>query len=766
MVCLKRSIIASALLGIFCSSCFAAAIEKSSLHWALNSGEIAADDCTITDDGEAYYLTAAQSESLSITADAPVRFHFVNSLSDEEKWQLYSLTLLQTQTARVDLKTPISIVLETDNHESTVGLHSINLQETVGESLRIEVIGRNSGWATNSVAWLVSQSQADPLPEKLHLSATAINTEIQGDSSAIALKIENAAFSHAGEFHLLANQQSSEGLLSEAAAIKLTDSQIELKSTGNSRLKGDIIFEDMGGEPNSLQLTLANPDDHWSGRVYSYFDSQTIQPMTLTLANGATWSTTLTSSLETFHWKKGGILDISEASEPVDIGLRDHSDVDNSHKTYVETGAVLRIKVTDQDIGTGSAQGRFKLQIEDINAVDKNSEILVQIIDEREKTADQTEGLDIGLVRFNTVAGGIHFAADQYRYETALGTYETVAEFGSAPDLGTVINAIGTERIGLSTLSQNRVDYLSGEIIAHEMLLTNTARQLSSRFGDEFGKPQRGLWVDLSVAQTDLDFNDGQRGQTLKSKTLTIGYDHAMDMKALDDGFVGLWSAFGQNESDFSQGSAEADHWAAGLYAGGYSSDRRKMMIHAFYSQANGDFTSQAYAADDRAATALTFDTKSNAYGLGLYIGFPLVEPGNQRYAIEPFIAADTYWIKPKNEQNGEVGFASETIHQSVARIGVQGAYNLSQFDQRLTLKSDFFWAHRFAGAHELIGTEAGQREAFQTEDLQESWAEAGFGVLWTVKDQLSISGSVRGALAQEVTPKYRINLLAQYFFK
>ena len=84
MVCLKRSIIASALLGIFCSSCFAAAIEKSSLHWALNSDEIAADDCTITDDGEAYYLTAAQSESLSITADAPVRFHFVNSLSDEE----------------------------------------------------------------------------------------------------------------------------------------------------------------------------------------------------------------------------------------------------------------------------------------------------------------------------------------------------------------------------------------------------------------------------------------------------------------------------------------------------------------------------------------------------------------------------------------------------------------------------------------------------------------------------------------------------------
>ena len=137
--------------------------------------------------------------------------------------------------------------------------------------------------------------------------------------------------------------------------------------------------------------------------------------MTLTLANGATWSTTLTSSLETFHWKKGGVLDISEASEPVDIGLRDHSDVDNSHKTYVETGAVLRIKVTDQDIGTGSAQGRFKLQIEDINAVDKNAEILVQIIDEREKTADQTEGLDIGLVRFNTVAGGIHFAADQYR---------------------------------------------------------------------------------------------------------------------------------------------------------------------------------------------------------------------------------------------------------------------------------------------------------------------------------------------------------------
>ena len=113
MVCLKRSIIASALLGIFCSSCFAAAIEKSSLHWALNSGEIAADDCTITDDGEAYYLTAAQSESLSITADAPVRFHFVNSLSDEEKNMLVKFLKYEAHREDIPVLSNVDFVYRT-----------------------------------------------------------------------------------------------------------------------------------------------------------------------------------------------------------------------------------------------------------------------------------------------------------------------------------------------------------------------------------------------------------------------------------------------------------------------------------------------------------------------------------------------------------------------------------------------------------------------------------------------------------------------------
>lgn len=762
MICFKQSVLTSTLLGLFCSSCFATTTNSENApHWVLNSTKITVNDCTINDIGETFYSTHNAPAPLSISAQAPSHYQFENTLVGT----LFSFTLLETQTNEVYLQTPIALTLETKNLEETTGLRTDGLEKMIGESLSIQTVAHNHLGSTNSTAWYILNSQIDPLPQRLYLSATAINEASDGGSSAVALKIENSAFSHHGQFNLLAEEESVNKSLSEAAAIKLTNSQISLESTGNSHLTGDILFDDIGGEPNSLQLSLTHPDDRWSGRVYSFYDTQAIQPMTLTLANGATWSTTMTSSLETFHWRKGGVLDISEATEPVDIGLRANSDVDNTHKTYVETGAVLRIKVTDKDIGTGGVGNRYKLQIEDITAIDQNAEILVQIIDEREKTANQTEGLDIGLVRFNTVAGGIHFAADQYRYETALGTYETVAEFGSSTDLGTVINAIGTERIGLSTLSQNRVDYLSTEIIAHEMLLTHTASILPARFNDGFGQPQRGLWADLSIAETDLEFNDGGRDQTLKSQTLIIGYDHELELKVLDEGFAGLWAAFGQNDTKFSQGSADSDQWAVGLYAGGYSSDQRKMLIHAFYSQSKGDFTSLAYAADDRAATPMTFDTQSDAYGAGLYIGFPLIEPGTRNYAIEPYIAGDTYWIKPKHAQTGEVGFESETIHQSVARVGIQSAYRFEQNENRLTLKGNLFWAHRFAGTHELIGTESGLRETFQTEDLQESWAEVGIGIQWAIKDQLNLSGSVRGALAQEVTPKYRINLQAQYFF-
>ena len=762
MVFFKQTVLTSTLLGLFCSSCFATTAQSETApHWDLSSTDITAENCAEIDIDWAFYLKHTSTETLFISAQAPSHYQFENPLVGT----LFSFTLLDAQTNEVHLQTPIALTLETKNLEETTGLRTDGLEKMIGESISIETSAQNKGMQTSSTAWYILNSQSDPLPQTLSLSATAINEASDGGSSAVALKIENSAFSHHGQFNLLAEEESVNKSLSEAAAIKLTNSQISLESTGNSHLTGDILFDDIGGEPNSLQLSLTHPDDRWSGRVYSFYDTQAIQPMTLTLANGATWSTTMTSSLETFHWKKGGVLDISEATEPVDIGLRANSDVDNTHKTYVQTGAVLRIKVTDKDIGTGGVGNRYKLQIEDITAIDQNAEILVQIIDEREKTANQTEGLDIGLVRFNSVAGGIHFAADQYRYETALGTYETVAQFGSSTDLGTVINAIGTERIGLSTLSQNRVDYLSAEIIAHEMLLTHTASMLPARFNDAFGQPQRGLWADFSIAETELEFNDGEREQTLKSQTLTVGYDHALELKVLEEGFAGLWAAFGQNDIDFSQGSADADQWAIGLYAGGYSSDHRKMLIHAFYGQAKGDFTSLAYAADDRAATPMTFDTQSDVYGAGLYIGFPLIEPGSQNYAIEPYIAGDTYWIKPKHSQNGEVGFESETIHQSVARIGIQSAYQFEQNDNRIALKGDLFWAHRFAGTHELIGTESGLRETFQTEDLQESWAEAGLGIQWSIKDQLNLTISVRGALSKEVTPKYRMTLQAQYFF-
>ena len=566
MIRFKQTVLTSTLLGLFCSSCFAATAQSETApHWKLNSTDIAAENCAEIDFDWAYYLKHNSTEALFISAQAPSHYQFENTLVGT----LFSFTLLKAQTNNVHLQTPVALTLETKNLEETIGLRTDGLEKMIGESLSIQTVAHNRLGSTNSTAWYILNSQSDPLPSQLHLSATAINTEENSDSYATALKIENSAFSHTGEFDLSAKQSSLGNSFSEAAAIMLINSHISLESTGNSHLTGDILFDDIGGEPSSLQLSLTHPDDRWSGRVYSFYDTQAIQPMTLTLANGATWSTTMTSSLETFHWRKGGVLDISEATEPVDIGLRANSDVDNTHKTYVQTGAVLRIKVTDKDIGTAGVGNRYKLQIEDITAIDQNAEILVQIIDEREKTANQTEGLDIGLVRFNTVAGGIHFDADQYRYETALGTYETVAEFGSSTDLGTVINAIGTERIGLSTLSQNRVDYLSAEIIAHEMLLTHTASMLPARFNDAFGQPLRGLWADLSIAETDLEFNDGARDQTLKSQTLTIGYDHELELKVLDEGFAGLWAAFGQNDTEFSQGSADADQWAVGLYAGG-----------------------------------------------------------------------------------------------------------------------------------------------------------------------------------------------------
>ena len=190
MICFKQSVLTSTLLGLFCSSCFATTTNSENApHWVLNSTKITVNDCTINDLGETFYLTHSAAEPLSISTQALSDYQLENTLVGT----LFSFTLLEAQTNEVHLQTPIALTLETKNLEETTGLRTDGLEKMIGESLSIQTVAHNHLGSTNSTAWYILNSQSDPLPSQLHLSATAINTEENSDSYAAALKVENSA---------------------------------------------------------------------------------------------------------------------------------------------------------------------------------------------------------------------------------------------------------------------------------------------------------------------------------------------------------------------------------------------------------------------------------------------------------------------------------------------------------------------------------------------------------------------------------------------
>ena len=722
------------------------ACAADATDWTLASQTIHEADCQNDWDSLSYLSSAQENVTLSTAKET-----FLH-LRREPDSQAYELNLLNLEEGSLSLKGEAALTASAEG-VSLTALKTEGLLSLQGHSLTIKAHALGDEYTT-SRAWYLTGSNNDVLPQALLLSA-----ESTGD--ATALYLQSSAFEHAGQFVLEAVGADA----AQSEALRLMSSDVTLTSTGGSRLTGEIVFDEWeGSEPSRLHLVLAHPDDLWQGSVRTTREGEQgareLADMRLTLSNGARWQPGSENALKTFDWKEGGILDISEARAPVQIGLRGQSDIDNDHVTVVETGAVLRVDITDSDIGTGSNGSRYKLNIEEVHAAGGNAQITVQIIDRRVQTAGQTENLDIGLIRFNTMQGGVHFQSERYRYETALGTYETYAEFGSADDLGTVINAIGTERVGNSTLADNFTDFVSTAAIAAERVAAGNAKRLTERFDPE----KRGLWADIGYEENELKYDDRSRLQTLKSESVTVGYDHEVTLPFLDNAFAGLWAGFTQSDVEMHEGSGSIDQASIGAYAGGRSADGRKMLLSAFYINQASDFESAAFAADDRTARRIVFSPDARAYGAGLFIGQPLM-PQDSSYRLEPYLAAQTYRVRFKDARNEDIVFHGTTLGESLIELGLKAGYASKDPETAWALTADLAWVHRISGSETLRGSEAGASTVFQTEDLQESWGEASLGAHYAASDRLAFSLTAQSALAKEVRQKYAARIHARYRF-
>lgn len=696
---------------------------------------------------------------------------------DAKDKTVYGLSFINTENAEVKFLTDFNLNFSTHNVADVFGIEFIeNNNVSFGKTFSLSVENQLSNpdtalsgtMTTVAMALNGTELTASQLPANMHLSASAQTMpgidldEMQ--TTALHLE-ENSTFNYQGSLHLSAINKNDLGTSLGHAAIIDIDSSLSIHSTGNTFIFGDIGVKGNG----EVHLNLSNASDRFTGNVYAMdgYNSSGLQNglIDITIGNGATWHPTKDNGFESFHWNKGGVLDITLTDHIVRLGLPIHADNHQPSTTYIEDGAVLRVRITDENSSPTIVDGKevYLVNIENAHAKqDDNVQIIVQVIDERSDKETRAP-LAIPLLHYDKNTGGVTLKSDITEYETALGKFQSLSEFGSGFSGGFVISDIRTDLISPSSLANNQLDTISTELVAVEKVTTRIQSHLIER---ALPGHKRGLWVDQTYSQTDLSFENDAREQELKINALTMGYDKDVTLPLMHDTYAGLLAYYSQGDVKFDTGNADVDQYGFGLYAGGLSTERKyRLILQAHWGEANTDLTSQAFLVNGVAQKHLAFNSKTQSYGAGLYMGFVQPQDEPSAWFIEPFISGYTYWMDDrKTNQKEGIEFDAEKNHQSVVKLGTTLSYQ-SQTTPGNTLFSQVAWAHRFGKSIEMIGRENTQTQSFKTEDLQESWGELTLGGTWMFSKHGQVQFRGSAGYSKTVKPRYETSISLNYAF-
>lgn len=724
--------------------------------------------------------TATEHPPPGIFFDLPEDKHIFSTTDianvhfDAKAEPVSDLTFINAEYAEVKFLTDFNLNFSTHNVADVFGIGLIeNRDVSFGKTFSLNVESRVSNSdavlneAMSTVALTLFETQlSTQLPAIMSLTAKAQTTGVieLDEMLTTALLLENnSVFEYQGTLHLSAINATDFGKSYGYAAV-VHDSFLSILSTGNTIIEGNIKLIGNSG----ININLSNASDSFTGNVYSVdhnIGGNNNGPINITIANGGTWNPTGDNGFASFNWAKAGVLDLTHAEQMVRMGLPISKDNPNVSTSYIEDGAILRVRINDKNSNPDIVmdESAYILNIENgVAQHDKNVQILVQVIDERsDKTSNSS--LSIPLIHFYNTVGGITLKSDVTEYETALGKFQSLSEFGSGFSGGFVISDIRTDLIAPSSLANNQLDTISTELIAVEKVTTRIQSHLMER---ALPGHKRGLWVDHTYSQTDLSFESDAREQELKINALTMGYDKDVTLPLMHDTYAGLLAYYSQGDVKFDTGNADIDQYGFGLYAGGLSTERKyRLILQAHWGQANTDLTSQAFLVNGVAQKHLAFNTKTQSYGAGLYLGFVQPQDEPSAWFIEPFISGYTYWMDDrKTNQKEGIEFDAGKNHQSVVKLGTTLSYQ-SQTTPGNTLFSQVAWAHRFGKSIEVIGRENTQTQSFKTEDLQESWGELTLGGAWMFSKhgQVQFRGST--GYAKTVKPRYETSISLNYAF-
>lgn len=588
------------------------------------------------------------------------------------------------------------------------------------------------------------------------------------DTQAVAIELSSSLLDIHADTQIKAFRQIN-NTTSPGTAIRLTEqSHLVFETAGHSLIIGNIESD----ETSQIDLQLTGNNDLWIGNitslnatVYGSNDKAYINGnSSLHITNGATWAPLKDNGYKNLFWGKNSVIDLSYTDQKVRLGLpkSEHIDSHIPSCTQIEDGAILRVRITDDHVNheLGIGKEAYLLNIENAQAFgDENIQITVNVIDDRTQK-NSSAPLEIELIHFDKVTGGITLKSDTYEYENGLGTFQTLTEFGSGISGGFVINDIRTDLFGPSSLTNNHLDFTSTEMIALECLGNQQLNALTDR---ALFEQQKGLWTEAHYGQIETHF-DNNRKHTIKTASLIMGYDRDVALPYMNDTFAGTLVYFSQNDIDFVEGSAKSNAYGLGVYAGGLSTEKKyRLMMQAYIGQTDSKLSSAGFI--NGQAHMLDFNNKAKHYGVGLYLGFVQAQHDASPWFWEPFIAGQSYWIKSykTNEVQG-LSLEKPENHQSVVKLGTTVAYQCPSNTSN-AIYTQLAWIHRFGKSINVVGNEGSQTMSFHSPDLQESWGEMSIGANWSLNNHWDLHFKTTMGYAQNVKPNYDLNASVTYAF-
>lgn len=684
------------------------------------------------------------------------------TISNDNK-EVVELTFISAQNSNLVFKDRFDLTIDAFNvGDGLIGLLLENQHHTsFGNSFYLSTTAYN-GQSTALSMW-ESQLSVPDNTVQWQVLAKAISTDNNTNIEALAIELESSCLNIHTNAHIKAINQTNNALSSGTAIRLYEQSHLILESAGNSLLIGDIESD----ETSHIELKLTGANDLWIGNITTTSNSQGkfINGDTrLSLTNGATWAPIKDNGYKALFWGKDSIIDLSYTDQKVRLGLPELESNDSHITSYtqIEDGAILRVRITDDHVNheLGIGKEAYLVNIENAQAFgDENIQITVNVIDDRTQKNSSTP-LEIELIHFEKLTGGITLKSDTYEYETGLGKFQTLTEFGSGISGGFVINDIRTDLIGPSQLTNNHLDFTSTEMIALERLGNLQLNALTDR---ALFKKQKGLWTEAHYGQIETHF-DNNRKHTIKTASLIMGYDRDVVLPYMNDTFAGTLVYFSQNNIDLVEGSAESNAYGLGVYAGGLSTEKKyRLMMQAYIGQTDSKLSSGGFI--NGQAHTLDFNNKAKHYGVGLYLGFVQAQHDASPWFWEPFIAGQSYWIKgyKTNEVQG-LSFEKPENHQSVVKLGTTVAYQCPSNTSN-AIYTQLAWIHRFGKSINVVGNEGSQTMSFHSPDLQESWGEMSIGANWSLNNYWYLHFKTTMGYAQNVKPNYDLNASVMYVF-